>query len=162
MPVPSQIAHAAKGFAFNASTLEKSFAGLTEEEWNARPKEGSNPMLWIVGHVIWARGNTVGLLGGAWSRPWTPLFARGVKMSEAADYPSSEELLLAWQEVKASLQSAMEQASDEALAAPAPKTIPSFDGKVSGVLAFLAWHETYHVGQAAYLHCWMGLGQVAG
>ena len=45
---------------------------------------------------------------------------------------------------------------------PDPHGIPSPDGKVSGVVAFLAHHETYHVGQTAYLRCYLGHEGVAG
>jgi len=30
------------------------------------------------------------------------------------------------------------------------------DGTTGGVINFLAFHETYHVGQLAYLRCWLG------
>jgi hypothetical protein len=39
---------------------------------------------------------------------------------------------------------------------------PSFDGKVSGLVAFLAFHETYHVGQVSYLKKWLGCVQTVG
>jgi uncharacterized damage-inducible protein DinB len=90
------------------------------------------------------------------------LFERGSNPGDAGKYPSPEELVAAWQEVKAELSAALEEASEEALAAPGPEKIPSFDGKLSGTLAFMAWHEGYHVGQAAYLRRWLGHGQVAG
>jgi len=72
----------------------------------------------------------------------------------------------AWNEVSGVLAGAMENASEEALAQPATGGPPSADGKVSGIVNFLAIHETYHVGQAAYLSCWMGhkgiMGEAAG
>jgi hypothetical protein len=33
---------------------------------------------------------------------------------------------------------------------------PSSDGKESGIVDFLAIHETYHIGQASYLRGWLG------
>ena len=39
---------------------------------------------------------------------------------------------------------------------------PSADGKISGVINFLAIHETYHVGQVSYLRSWMGHKGVMG
>ena len=48
------------------------------------------------------------------------------------------------------------------LAKPAPKGPPSFDGKISGLVAFLAFHEAYHVGQVTYLRKWLGYGQSVG
>jgi uncharacterized damage-inducible protein DinB len=111
---------------------------------------------------VWSRATTLQFLGAPWSRPWLPLFARGAKLLEPSEYPTTEEVLAAWSEVKASLSSAMEGATEEALAAPGPEKIPSLDGKMSGLVGFLAFHETYHVGQAAYLRRYLGHGQVLG
>ena len=55
------------------------------------------------------------------------------------------------------LTQALDNASEEKLAAPAPQPgPPSADGKVSGTISFMAWHETYHIGQVSYLCCWLG------
>ncbi len=162
MPIPTQIAHAAASFRMNAQLLDKSFDGLSAEEWEKCPGDSSNNMIWIAGHIVWARSRVLMLLGKEWSRPWLDLFQRGSNPGDAAGYQSPEELVAAWEDVKTVLSPALEEASAEVLAAPGPEKIPSFDGKLSGVVAFLAWHEGYHVGQAAYLHRWLGHGQVAG
>jgi uncharacterized damage-inducible protein DinB len=64
--------------------------------------------------------------------------------------------------VKATLNATLEETSADALAVPGPEKLPSFDGMLSGAVSFMAWHETYHVGQAAFLRRWLGHGQVAG
>jgi uncharacterized damage-inducible protein DinB len=40
--------------------------------------------------------------------------------------------------------------------------VPSADGTLGGVINFLAYHDTYHTGQVAYLRCWLGHSGVAG
>ena len=70
--------------------------------------------------------------------------------------------MLAWDESCARLGAAMESVSEEALAAPATSGPPSADGKVSGIVNFLAYHETYHIGQASYLRGWLGHPGVMG
>ncbi len=162
MPVPSSIAAAAVSFQQNSDLLRKSFEGLTAEEWLRRPSDSSNHLLWIAGHVIWARGVVLGFLGAEWSRPWLPLFARGAKLDDSAEYPTPEEAALAWREVSARLATAMEEVSEDTLSKPSPERIPSADGKITGLVGFLAYHETYHVGQAAYLRRWLGHDGVAG
>jgi hypothetical protein len=162
MPIPSQIAAAAHTFQFNAGLFKKGFEGLTPEEWLRRPNDKSNHMLWIFGHVIWARGVTLGFLGSEYTKPWFPLFARGAKLDESAAYPTPEEANAAWEEVSARLTAAIEGASEEVLSKPSPPGIPSADGKVSGLVGFLANHETYHVGQVGYLRSFLGHEGVAG
>ena len=64
--------------------------------------------------------------------------------------------LTGWREVSGVLVSALDGVSEEALAQPVKQGPPSADGKISGVVKFLAIHETYHVGQASYLRGWLG------
>jgi DinB superfamily len=95
-------------------------------------------------------------LGTEWSLPWLGLFARGAKLDDSAAHPSPDTLMDAWREVSGVLAGALENASEDLLSQPSTQGPPSADGKVSGVVRFLAYHETYHVGQAAYLRCWLG------
>jgi hypothetical protein len=162
MPVASQIAHAAGSFNMNAKLLENSFEGLTPEEWQKCPGDRSNPMIWIAGHIVWARSRALALLGVEWSKPWLALFARGAKSDHGVECPTSEEVIAAWHEGKAALDAALENVTAEALSAPAPERIPSFDGKLGGTISFFANHESYHVGQAAYVRKCLGRGQTAG
>jgi hypothetical protein len=162
MPVAPQIANAAYSFSRNASLLNKGLAGLAQDDWLRRPNDSCNHILWIAGHVIWARGRALHFLGVERSKPWPDHFARGAKLVDSSEYPKPEEILLAWEEISAQLTAALEAATDETLGKPSPERISSADGKISGVLMFFASHETYHVGQVAYLRTWLGHDGVAG
>jgi uncharacterized damage-inducible protein DinB len=163
MPVAPQIAAAAAMFRQNGIFLPKSFEGMTGEEWNQRPNQTTNCMLWLVGHVAWARGRTLHFLGVEWSTPWLNEFARGRACADGSQSPSPEDLVAGWTEVSAVLTAALESAIAETLSAPPPeKAPPSTDGTLGGVISFLAYHETYHVGQAAYLSRWLGHAQIMG
>ncbi|HMD76086.1 MAG TPA: DinB family protein [Terracidiphilus sp.] len=156
MPVPAAIAVAAGEFAQNTGFLQRAVADLTPEQWLGRPGDHSNHITWIVGHVIWARHAIINRVGGNWSCPGIEAFARSTKIGESASYPSPEALLALWRDSAAALDAALSDLTPEALAAPAPPGPPSPDGKVSGFICVLAWHETYHLGQVAYLRSWLG------
>ena len=156
MPVPSVIATAADNYRFNSDFLVKMVSDLSPEEWLRRPGENQNHIAWIVGHVVWTRKHLLNRLGTEWSQPWLDSFARGAKCADDAAYPSSDALLDAWREVSGVLAHALDNASEEALSKPASKGPPSLDGKESGIVSFLAVHETYHIGQASYLRSWLG------
>ena len=162
MPVPAAIAGAAGEFAHNTSFLQKAVAGLTPEQWLSRPGDHSNHIAWIVGHVLWARQTLINRVGGQWSCPGLEAFARSAKLDAAASYPAPEALLALWRDSAAALDATLNALTPEVLAAPAPPGPPSQDGKVSGFIGVLAWHETYHVGQIAYLRSWLGLSGVFG
>jgi hypothetical protein len=88
------------------------------------------------------------------------LYDRGSNCVDSPECPGPMEVLRGWNETCVRLNAALEAATDESLdAAQGP---PSKDGKVSGFVNFLAFHETYHVGQAAYLRCWLGHPGVMG
>jgi len=156
MPVPAVIAGAAGEFALNTGSLPKAVAGLSPEEWLKRPSDHSNHITWIVGHLIWARKIVIDRVGGKWECPGIEVFARSAKLDESAKYPSSEALLALWSDSAAALDATLNGLTPEALAAPSPPGPPNPDGKVSGFIGVLAWHETYHLGQIAYLRGWLG------
>jgi uncharacterized damage-inducible protein DinB len=156
MPVPAVIATAAENYRFNSDLLTRTVQDLSPEEWLRRPDEKLNHIAWIVGHVVWARKAVLTRLGTEWSQPWLGSFARGVKCNDVATFPSPHTLMDSWREVSGVLATALEGASEDVLSTPSTLGPPSADGKISGVVNFLAIHETYHVGQASYLRSWMG------
>lgn len=156
MPVSPAIASVAGLYTQNTGALQKAVADLTPEQWLARPGDHSNHIAWIVGHVIWARQIIITRLGGSWPCPGLEPFARSAKLDAAASYPAPEVLLAQWQDSAAALDATLSALTPEALAAPAPPGPPTPDGKVSGFIGVLAWHETYHLGQIAYLRSWLG------
>ena len=156
MPVPAVIATAAENYRFNSDFLTKMVSDLSPEEWLRRPDEKLNHIAWIVGHVIWARKAVLTRLGTDWSQPWLSSFARGVKCNDVATFPSPDTLMDNWREVSGVLATALDGASEDVLSTPSTQGPPSADGKISGVVNFLAIHETYHLGQASYLRSWLG------
>lgn len=157
MPVPAVIAAAAENFRFNNGFLVRTVSELSDEEWLRQPGPNSNHVAWIVGHIIFCRNAVLSRLGHEWSRPWLSKFARGVKLEEAAPYPSPRELMEAWHQVSTLLDTTLQNISQETLDQPAPNPgPPSADGKFSGFVNFMALHETYHGGQIGYLCTWLG------
>jgi hypothetical protein len=156
--INSRIAHAAQSYKQNATFLSQAVNGLSDDEWHLRPNDHSNHMLWIVGHVAWARTMLLARLNSPWTTPWMGLYARGKPCGSGPDCPSPKEVMDGWNESTPRLNAAMEAASDELLSTPVAQGPPTADGMLSGVVDFLALHETYHVGQLAYLRSWLGRG----
>jgi uncharacterized damage-inducible protein DinB len=158
MPLSPRIAIAALSFRQNDSFLKQSVKGLADDEWVRRPNQHSNHLLWIVCHMAWTRTMLLRRLGAEWTTPWMGLYARGEPCVESPECPSPLAALEAWNETCTRLDAAMESASEQLLDTPATQGPPSPDGRLSGIVNFLAFHETYHVGQAAYLRSWLGHG----
>ena len=157
MAISACIAQAFEDYRWNNGFLLNTVKDLSPEEWLKRPTVCSNHIAWIVGHVTWTRKGLLARLGTEWTTPWLGMFARGVKLDESAKYPSPGELMDAWKEAGGVLCSALEHAPEELLSkTAAPPGPPTADGKISGVIRFLAWHETYHVGQVSIVACMLG------
>jgi uncharacterized damage-inducible protein DinB len=156
------IANVAGMFKANTEIVGKAIADVQPEHWFRKPGEDSNHLMWVLGHLVVHRGRTLNVLGADWDSPWASLFARGAERVDDAEYPSIEEMRAAWKQVSDELTAALREAPADVLTKDAPKGPPSFDGKVSGTVAFLAFHDTYHAGQISYLRKWLGYGQTVG
>jgi hypothetical protein len=156
MPVPAVVASSAENFRFNSGFLKQTVIDLTPEEWLRRPDEKLNHIAWIVGHLAFSRSRVLHFMGTEWTEPGLEIFNRGSKILEDSSYPSPESLLSTWSEAGHAMAAAFQSVTEDFLAQPATQGPPSLDGKISGVVSFMAIHETYHIGQASYLRGWLG------
>ena len=147
-------------FKTNTDLVRKATEGIRAEDWLLKPGDVSNHLMWVAGHLVVSRGFVLKALGSEWSAPWSSLFARGARPAAQDQYPGVEEIRRAWNDVSEQLAASLASVPPDVLAKPHEK--PSYDDKVSGFIAFLALHETYHVGQLGYLRKWLGYGQTVG
>jgi uncharacterized damage-inducible protein DinB len=163
MPLSPRLEVASQSFSLNSSFLKQGLAGLTDEDWLKRPSDQANHILWIVGHITWSRAMVLARLGDKWTLPWMQLYGRGTKCVDCPEAPSPRSVMDAWEESCSRLKQAMESATEELLDTPAARPgPPSADGKLSGIVNFMALHETYHIGQAAYVRSCLGKPGVMG
>lgn len=163
MSISPRLAVASQSFNLNASFLKQTLAGLSDQDWLQRPCDHTNNMLWLVGHLTWSRSMVLARLGDKWSTPWMHLYARGQKCVDTPEAPTPQAMFEAWNEACTRLNLSLDAASEDLLDTPAAQPgPPSADGKLSGTINFMALHETYHVGQAAYVRSWLGKSSVMG
>ena len=146
----------------NSDIVKKAISEISPADWFRRPGDDSNHLMWVTGHLIWSRENVLKALKSDWAAPWSSLFARGGELSTEDEYPEVEEMKRTWDDVSGELVASLANPPADLLAKTVAQGRPSFDGKLSGLIAFLAFHETYHVGQLTYLRKWLGYGQSVG
>jgi len=149
-------------FRANTEIINKAIGDVKPEDWFRKPGDDSNHLMWLLGHVVVHRGHVLKTLGQDWNSSWAKLFARGSQPVGDVEYPSVEEIRVAWQQVSDQLKAALREPSEEILAKSAPEGPLSFDKKVSGTVAFYAFHDAYHTGQVSFLRKWLGYGQTVG
>ncbi len=148
-------------FAFNDGMLDRLVADFTVPDWATRDACGHDPR-WIVGHLATYRRRALALLGAPLEPlDWEAAFVRG---KGAADLPADLDL----GEVVAAFHRAHEAMAEHwdglqavHLARSAGRRLPDGSEDVGGAIRFLAWHETYHLGQLGLLRRLAGKPGVA-
>jgi len=102
------------------------------------------------------------LLGDPFDTGWADLFARGAALGERSRYPSRDEIARVHAAIVGRLEVKFATLTDGDLVAPARgRQLPGAK-TLSDQLAFLAFHESYHVGQLAYVRKALGHSAIAG
>jgi uncharacterized damage-inducible protein DinB len=158
---PAAIAPVALIFKLNNGMVTRALEGLSDAETWQRPGTG-NPIAWLLGHMTHSRGQLLNLLGAPWESDLGPQFKRGSALADASTYPSREQLEAAWKETHGRMRDAFAALTDARLASAAQG--PQLPGAktLSDQIAFLAFHESYHVGQMSYARRLLGRSAVAG
>ncbi len=142
--------------------FKKALSGLTREQGLARLDPQANPLLWIAAHLATTRYGFAQLIGLRLERPWGGAFTRGSEVGDLARIPEAAEIRAAWDALCPPLTTRLGELTDAELDAPAPRNFPTSDKSVLGGMAFLAYHEAYHIGQMALIRKSLGLGGLVG
>jgi uncharacterized damage-inducible protein DinB len=145
------IAYVEAIFGLNDRLFINALEGLTDEQIKERISEHNNPINWIATHTVWARYNASLFLGKSVKNPYSGMFENFKAYDPSAPLPSLMEIKDEWKKATELLKQAFTEVTDECLAADSPIKNPIGDFSNAGTLAFLAQHESYDVGQIAFL-----------
>lgn len=135
--------------SLNTQLFRNCIDGISEEHLGARPA-GVNGMSFIAAHVIDARTYLANLLGAA--LPEQFFYLEGVRTQDQAEkLPGLPDLLSSWNKVTDALTERLDRTSEEDLRKDPGSSFPIDQDGVLGAVAFLAQHESYHIGQLALL-----------
>jgi uncharacterized damage-inducible protein DinB len=146
----------------NEGLFKKALGGLSAEQLAYRPTENNTPIIWIAGHIAQTRAFVLKLMGEDFDTGWGDLFGRGAVLKDASAYPPVEEIQGTMDKVSERLQAKIASLGEEDCARPA--TGPNLPNATSLIeqVAFLALHESYHVGQLAYIRKSLGFAGMVG
>jgi hypothetical protein len=126
-------------------------AGVTDEQANERMSDHNNPLIWLATHTVWARYNIAMILGKPGNNPYNGMFENFKPFDKSMKFQSIEQVKAEWKKATTLLKEAISAVSEEHLAADCPLKSPIGDFTNGGTIAFLAQHESYDIGQIAYL-----------
>ena len=119
-------------------------------------------MLWIFGHMVHTRAQILMLLGDDFDAGLGNAFARGAALQDTSGYPSREKINEASREVNRRLYAKLGALTDADVSKAASRSFTNAVQTLGDQVAFLAMHDTYHVGQLAYVRKALGLPGVVG
>ena len=148
-------------FSVNDGFIARAIEGLSEDDLWHRPSPDNNPMFWLLGHIVHTRGSVLRLLGDSFRTGWGDVFQRGSTVRKPSDYPSLDQIEIFRKETASRLASRLASVTDEQLAAEATYKLPGCS-VLADQIGFLALHESYHVGQLAYIRKMLGRSGIVG
>jgi hypothetical protein len=140
----------------NDRLVGRALDGLSDEEAWRHPGTDPNPTYWIAAHVTAARNALASAVGVGLDLPWAGRFDMKTQPDPAAGGPPLADIRAAFTTLGERLTGRFATLSEAELAEASPRAFPTPDKTVRGTIGFLTFHETYHVGQLAYLRKWLG------
>lgn len=149
-------------YLINERLYNRALDGVSEVDVCRRVGSDANSILFVAGHLMNSRFGLAGVLGDDTPNPWPGMFSRGQAHRESAAYPSIDEIRAAWNDVSERFRARLETVTDAELAATSPFEVPAEEQTVLGVIAFLAMHESYHIGQFSVMRKLLGYESLVG
>lgn len=134
-------------FSVGAFVLERNLAGITNDESLRAPHPAGNTLNWIVGHVVRTRNQALALLEERPPFDDADFEAYGAGATGATTL-TLDELKRRFGVLGPALDAALDRSSSQQLAAAAPFSPTGNPNETVGtLLASIAFHEAYHLGQ---------------
>jgi uncharacterized damage-inducible protein DinB len=144
-------------FELNADLVLNCAEGLTEAQANHRLEGGGNSVAFLIAHLTDARHFLANLLGSPLPNPVGDLLSDVRSIDEVHHLPTLTDLLDAWRTVSTHLSQQFERLEPTDLDRPVTQSFPIPGGTALEAIAFLAQHDSYHLGQIAFLRRQLGL-----
>lgn len=136
----------------NSRLFINALEGVTESQATERISDHNNPLIWLATHTVWSRYMICMLLGKPTAHnPYDGMFENFKPYDPEFTYPTLADVKAEWGKATNLLTEAIAAVSEEQLAADAPFKNPIGDFSNAGTIAFLAQHESYDIGQIAFL-----------
>jgi uncharacterized damage-inducible protein DinB len=151
-----RVAPLAAIFELNTDLLLNCLEGLSQPEAQRRLDGGGNSVIFLAAHLADTRHFLLGRLGRPLANPLSRYLADAQSIEDIGEWPTLDEVRRAWLAASTQLAEALDGLDGETIDKPGAHRFPVHDTSALGMLAFLAQHDSYHVGQAAFIRRQLG------
>jgi uncharacterized damage-inducible protein DinB len=144
-------------FELNTDLLLNCIDGLSDDASRRRLPGGGNSAAFLTAHLTESRHFAAANLGRPLANPLAALLAGARGIEDVRDWPPLSELREAWLGISSHLRTVLAELPAGELSRPSAHRFPASDGTMLGMLTFLAQHDSYHVGQLAFLRRQLGM-----
>jgi uncharacterized damage-inducible protein DinB len=142
-------------FGLNRAVFRENAAGIGHEESLRTPETGGNCLNWVLGHVLATRHPILKALkrDGFWPEATVDLYKRGSQTlaGEGPGVVRWEQMVEAFEASHGRIVAALETSTADDLAQPGGRGPGGVELDVAHRVAFLQFHEAYHIGQIGLL-----------
>jgi uncharacterized damage-inducible protein DinB len=145
----------------NTRLFENCLIDVDDEAGLTRIGPTTNSLTFVAVHVLDARAYLTKALGGDGGHPFSDMLSEITSIEDIEELPKLDEIRAAWVEVTSRLLEQVDGMSSVDLIGEAPVAFPIFDPTLLGMVAFLVQHDSYHIGQMAFLRKQLGFGAMS-
>jgi hypothetical protein len=151
-----RVAPLAAVFDLNTDLLLNCLDGVSQGEAQRRLDGGGNSIIFLAAHLTDTRHFLAGRLGHPLTNPLSRYLADARSIEDIGEWPTLDEVRRAWLGVSGHLGGVLDGLGPDSLDQPGAHRFPVPDPTPLGMLAFLVQHDSYHVGQAAFIRRQLG------
>jgi uncharacterized damage-inducible protein DinB len=140
----------------NTDLLLNTLEGLTNSESQYRLEGGGNSIAFLAAHLTDTRHFLVSRLGHPLANPLARYLADAKSIDEIRSWATLDQVRSAWMSVSLHLQATLESLRPDELARSDVHRFPFPDTTALGLVGFLTQHDSYHLGQAAFIRRQLG------
>jgi uncharacterized damage-inducible protein DinB len=140
----------------NTDLLLNCLEGLSDSEAQYRLPGGGNSVAFLAAHLTDSRHFLASRLGHPLANPLSRYLADAKSIDEIRSWATLDQVRSAWLAVSTHLLTALDSITSEELDRPNAHRFPIADTTPLGMIAFLSQHDSYHIGQVAFVRRQLG------
>jgi uncharacterized damage-inducible protein DinB len=143
-------------YDLNTDLLLNCLEGLSDADAQRQLQAGGNSITFLAEHLTDCRHFLVARLGQTLVNPIARYVADVQSINDISEWPTLGEIRTAWLAVSSHLQTVLSGLTAAELAEPNVHRFPLEDTTRLGMVAFLAQHDSYHLGQIGFIRRQLG------